>query len=72
MQIPFEQLEAATLRSIIEHYVLEEGTDYGHEDHGLEEKVDSVMKQLKMGKAVVLFDPGEETCSIRLVSQLQG
>ena len=72
MQIPFEQLEATTLRAIIEHYVLEEGTDYGHQDYMLEEKVRAVMHQLETGKAVVLFDPEEESCSIKLISQLQG
>jgi len=68
MQIPTDQLTPETLRSIIEKFVLEEGTDYGHTDYSLEEKVAMVMQQLKTGKAFVFFDQEEETCVIKGLS----
>lgn len=64
MEIPYDQLPKDTLRAIIEDYVTREGTDYGHEDYSLENKIDQVMTSLKDGKAAVTFDADSETCSI--------
>ncbi len=65
MQIPADKLSADVLKAIIEEYVLHEGTDYGHEEFTLEQKVEMVKGQLQSGKAVIMFDPEEETLFIR-------
>lgn len=63
--IPPDQLDAETLRGVVESYVNREGTDYGERERSLAEKVEDVLGQLRSGEAVILFDP--ETESINLV-----
>lgn len=65
MQIPHDKLAADVLRAIIEEFVLHEGTDYGHSDFTLDQKVEKVMTQLKQGEAVVVYNEEDETCFIR-------
>jgi uncharacterized protein YheU (UPF0270 family) len=67
MKIPISSLSAQALRSIIEAFVLREGTDYGHEDHELEAKCAAVLRQLEVGEAEIDFDPGTESVDIRLL-----
>ncbi|MFK7862924.1 MAG: YheU family protein [Pseudohongiellaceae bacterium] len=64
MEIPFNQLPSDTLKAIIEDYVTREGTDYGHQDYSLENKIEQVLASLKNGKAIITFDEDSETCSI--------
>ncbi|MBF0456043.1 MAG: YheU family protein [Magnetococcales bacterium] len=64
MEIPFEQLNPDVLYAIAEDYVTREGTDYGAVDHTLEVKVAQVLRQIKLGQAVIRFDPKSETCGI--------
>jgi len=65
MEIPYELLSAEALRSLVEEFVTREGTDYGHGEWDLDRKVEAVMRQLKYGEAVVVFD--EESSSANLV-----
>ena len=67
MKIPLSSLSTDALRSIIEAFVLREGTDYGHEDHDLEAKCTDVLRQLEAGEAEIDFDPGTESVDIRLL-----
>ncbi len=39
MIIPWQELPAETLQSVIESFVLQEGTDYGEQERTLNEKV---------------------------------
>lgn len=48
MIIPWENLAADTLDSLIESFVLREGTDYGVHEKSLTQKVEDVRRQLKM------------------------
>lgn len=64
MDIPYDSLPKETLRRVIEHFVLREGTDYGGVEYSLEEKTDQVYQQLVQGKARVAFDPETETVDI--------
>lgn len=64
MEIPYQQLPADVLRAVIEDFVTREGTDYGHEDYSLENKIEQVMASLKNKKAIVTFDTDSETCTI--------
>lgn len=64
MDVPYTSLSEAALRGLIEEFVTREGTDYGHEDHSLEEKVRAVMNQLRRGEARITFDPETETCTL--------
>jgi len=64
MEIPFERLDADTLRAVIEEFVTREGTDYGDRVFSLSEKVDHVMGQLKRGEAMILWDPATESLTL--------
>jgi uncharacterized protein YheU (UPF0270 family) len=64
IEIPFPSLAKETLQALIESFVLREGTDYGEYELSLEQKVESVRKQLEKGKLKILFDENEESCTI--------
>jgi uncharacterized protein YheU (UPF0270 family) len=61
-------LSPETLASIAREYVLTEGTDYGHREWTIEEKVAQVLRLVKSGHATVDFDPATETCSIKSIN----
>ncbi len=62
--VPIDALSEELLRSVVESFVLREGTDYGPKEFSLEEKVEHVIGQLRRGNARILFDPGTETIGI--------
>jgi uncharacterized protein YheU (UPF0270 family) len=59
-----EDLEPATLEAVIVEFVSREGTDYGHAEHSLDDKVAAVRRQLARGEARIVFDPDSETTTI--------
>lgn len=64
MIIPWQELEAETLDSLIEAFVLREGTDYGEQERSLTQKVADVRRQLKSGEAVLVWSELHETVNI--------
>jgi uncharacterized protein len=66
--IPHAELSADALRSVVESFVLREGTEYGARDYSLDEKVATVMRQLERGEARIEFDPVLESVDIVPVS----
>lgn len=64
VEVPFERIEPAVLRRLVEEFVTREGTDYGPVVYDLETKVKHVMGQLRRGDAVVTFDPRLGTATI--------
>jgi len=64
VKIPYKQLSSEALQGIIEEFVTRDGTDYGEYEISLETKISQVLKQLKSGKAVIVFDQKSETCTI--------
>lgn len=64
MMIPWQDLAPETLDSLIESFVLREGTDYGEHERSLEIKVADVKQQLKSGEAVLVWSELHETVNI--------
>ena len=64
MEIPYQNLNVETLNEVIKDFVLREGTDYGHSEWTLSGKTHEVLKQLKSGQAILVFDKKTESCSI--------
>jgi uncharacterized protein YheU (UPF0270 family) len=64
VMVPHTELTLDLLRSVIEAFVLREGTDYGERELSLEDKVFRVIQQLERGEAHILFDPKSETVDI--------
>jgi uncharacterized protein len=71
MVIPYQSLDVAVLDNIIEHFVLREGTDYGHQDYAIEQKVAAVRRQLERGEIVLTWDDELETCNLVTRQQLR-
>jgi hypothetical protein len=69
--IPWQELEPATLSSLIESFVLREGTDYGEHERSLEQKVDDVRRQLKSGEIVLVWSELHETINIMPHGQIR-
>ncbi|MGL5030136.1 MAG: YheU family protein [Aeromonas sp.] len=64
MIIPWQELDADTLTNLIEHFVLQEGTEYGEHDVSLSEKVTAVRAQLQQGKAVIVYSELHESVNV--------
>lgn len=64
MIIPWQEVAPETLDSLIESFVLREGTDYGEQERTLTQKVSDVKKQLQSGDAVLVWSELHETVNI--------
>ncbi|EDM69223.1 hypothetical protein PE36_07042 [Moritella sp. PE36] len=64
MIIPYKQLDNDTLNTLIEHFVLREGTDYGTLDMSMSEKVCQVIKQLECGDVVIVYSELHDSVNI--------
>jgi uncharacterized protein YheU (UPF0270 family) len=64
VEVPHTELPAATLRAVVESFVLREGTDYGAQDATFERKIADVMRQLERREATILYDPGTDSVDI--------
>ncbi len=64
VEIPHAELAPATLRAVIESFVLREGTDYGERDATFEGKLADVMRQLERKEAVIVYDPVSDSVDI--------
>ena len=63
-EIPIDQLAEDTLCSVIESFVLREGTDYGSAEHSLAQKVAQVRRQLERGEVLLMYDHSSDSCQL--------
>lgn len=64
MIIPYKEIDSDTLNTLIEHFVLREGTDYGDVEISMAEKVQQVLNQLAHGDVVIVYSELHETVNI--------
>ena len=64
LEVPWDALEADTLRALVEEFVTREGTDYGEVELSLEQKVDRVIDGFRNKKYLILFDQEMQSCHI--------
>lgn len=69
IEVPYQSLDPQVLRSLVESFVLREGTDYGLHEVGHETKIEQILKQIRQSEIKIFFDP--ETESVNLVSRHQ-
>lgn len=62
--VPHEQIEPQTLRALIEEFVTRCGAVHGHGDVALDRQVEDVIRQLRSGMAVIVYDEESESCTI--------
>lgn len=72
IEVPWDRLSPAALKGVIEEFVTREGTDYGHEDVSLADKVGEVREQLERGDVVVLFDARTQSVNLVRKRELRG
>lgn len=66
MIIPIGDISAESLRSIVESFVLREGTDYGEQEVDFESKVEAVLSQLHSGEVLVEYSELHESVDLVL------
>jgi len=71
LPIDIESLSEEALLGVIDDFILREGTDYGPTEFDLQAKRERVLRDLKSGQTVVVFDAETETCTILPRDQLQ-
>ena len=71
MIIRIDALEAETLYSLVESFVLREGTDYGEQEVELSTKVNQVIERLKSGEAVLVYSELHESVDIKRKEEIQ-
>ena len=64
IEIPPDRLDSELLESLIESFVLREGTDYGDREVLLEIKIEQIREQLTRGRVIIVFDPETESCNL--------
>jgi uncharacterized protein YheU (UPF0270 family) len=68
--IPPDQLQPDTLQALIEEFVTREGAVHGHADVSIDEQVETLLRQIRAGKAVIVFDEADESCTVISREQL--
>ncbi len=64
VQIPIDRLSPEALDGLIEEFVTRDGTDYGLKEQTVEDKKHTILRQLRRGEVVVVFDQESESCDI--------
>lgn len=70
VEVPYTELEPATLRNIIEDLVTRDGTDYGDVEKTTEQKALALMRLLERGEAKLVVDLATETIGIVTADEL--
>lgn len=68
IEVPYDQIIPDTLKKMIEEFVSREWSSLTDEGYTLEDKVEQVRVQLKMGKVKVVFDFESGTANLVAVS----
>ena len=66
VELPFDALEPATLRRLVEEYLTREGHEFASTMQvPLERQVDHVIESLRAGRAILTFDTSSGTATVR-------
>ena len=64
VDVNYMLLSAETLRGLVEEFITREGTEYGHREFSLDDKVRQVERQLASGEVKIVFDNVEERANL--------
>jgi len=64
VEVPYEQINPDTLRNLVSEFVTREWEESGEVGYTLDQKIEQVLRQLREGKARVVFDAVSESCNI--------
>jgi uncharacterized protein YheU (UPF0270 family) len=68
--IPPERLSHQAFESLLEEYILREGTDYGMVELSLKAKRDRALKQIESGFVKIVYSPENNSCTILKATEL--
>lgn len=69
IEVPMDKLSEDVVQSLIEEFILREGTDYGANEVSLDKKKEQVSKQLENNDIKIVFDPNTETVTLMTDNQ---
>ncbi|QTH62861.1 YheU family protein [Psychrosphaera ytuae] len=72
MIVPWQQLNPDTLESILEEFIMREGTDYGEYEVSLDDKKSQLQEQLRRGDIVLVYSELHETVNLMPASEFKG
>ena len=64
LEIPWQKLSPEAFEGMLEELVSRDGTDYGEQEVGLEDKVAQLRLALEEGRAFIAFDPESESWAV--------
>lgn len=64
VDVPFEEINPETLRSLIEEFVTRDGADWADAGCTLEDKIEQVHRQLRDKRVKIVFDLTAQTANI--------
>ena len=64
VDVNYKLLSAEALRGLVEEFITREGTEYGHREFSLDDKVRQVERQLASGEVKIVFDNVEESANL--------
>jgi uncharacterized protein len=64
VEIPLERINPDTLRNLVSEFVTREWEEAGSISYTLDDKIEQVLRQLREGKARVVFDATSNSCNI--------
>ena len=64
VEVPYQDINPETLRSMIEEFVSRDGSDWGDAGGSMEAKIEQVLRQFKAKKIKVVFDLTSQTANI--------
>jgi len=64
VEVPFGLISPDTLRNLVSEFVTREWEEAGDISYTLDQKIEQVLRQLREGKAKVVFDATSSTCNI--------
>lgn len=71
MIIPWQDIEPETLTSILESFVLREGTDYGEKELSLKEKILELKEMLIKNKIQIVWSELHESIDIQKIDRFK-
>jgi uncharacterized protein YheU (UPF0270 family) len=66
MQIPYRSISEDTLANLIVDFVTRDGTDVGHDEISIAQKITKIKGLLDSGEVIITFDEESESCSIEV------
>lgn len=64
VEIPLDRINPDTLRNMVAEFVTREWSELADADYTLDEKIEQVLRQLREGRARIVFDSTSETWNI--------